>query len=235
MAPKHQPNLLYQLCLSSSSQLIDQTCSNIFLEHGSYGNEDCVEAIRELQSYLITLLPLTVFEHLLEERNSCSRNHNPLLYWSKDPRIKLGLFLHPNIRKFMVDNKGNELMLIQHRDELGNTGLDDFFWCAHIQRLVNLVYLNLNLITTDEILVLVGKYCQKLQVVNIVSRIKQDYVQQDPIHVTNDDNAGQQAANGGGGQLAAPALPSIYPGESNIIYNYNQVLKSKLKMRSSGI
>ena len=55
--------------------------------------------------------------------------------------------------------------------------MDDFFWCAHIPRLVNLIYLNLNLITTDEILILIGKFCQKLEVVNIVSRIKQDYIQ----------------------------------------------------------
>ena len=66
-------------------------------------------------------------------------------------------------------------------DDFGNSntaGLDDFFWCAHIRRLVNLTELNLNLIATDEILILVGNYCAKLEVVNIVSRIKQDYVQQ---------------------------------------------------------
>ena len=65
-------------------------------------------------------------------------------------------------------------------DDFGNSntaGLDDFFWCAHIRRLVNLTELNLNLIATDEILILVGNYCAKLEVVNIVSRIKQDYVQ----------------------------------------------------------
>ena len=49
-------------------------------------------------------------------------------------------------------------------------GLDELFWCAHIRRLTNLIHLNLNLITTDEILLLLGNHCQKLQVVNIVSR-----------------------------------------------------------------
>ena len=168
MAPQIQPWPLYRICLSSASQLVDQGCINVFLEHGSYGNQDCVDAIQELQNYLISTLPLTVFQHLADDRNACARTHNPLLFWSLDPRIKLGLFLHPSITKFAVDNKGNELMLNQSHDEF--SGLDDFFWCAHIQRLVNLVYLNLNLITTDEILVLVGKFCLKLEIVNIVSR-----------------------------------------------------------------
>ena len=88
-------------------------CTNIFLEHGSYGNQDCVDAINDLQKYLTSNVPLTIFEHLAEDRNSCTRNHNPLIIWSKDQRIKLGLFLHPSIRKFTVDNKGNELMLSQ--------------------------------------------------------------------------------------------------------------------------
>ena len=103
--------------------------------------------------------------------------------WSKDPRIKLGLFLHPSIRKFNVDGKGNELMLMQQQDEFGTSsigGLDELFWCAHIRRLVNLIHLNLNLITTDEILLLIGNYCHKLEVVNIVSRIKQDNIPQEP-------------------------------------------------------
>ena len=90
-------------------------CTNIFLEHGSYGNQECVDAINDLQKYLTSNVPLTIFEHLAEDRNSCTRNHNPLIIWSKDQRIKLGLFLPPTIRKFTVDNKGNELMLSQVR------------------------------------------------------------------------------------------------------------------------
>jgi len=185
MAPCLQPRSLYRICLSTASHMVDQGCTNIFLEHGSYGNQDCVDAINDLQKYLTSNVPLTIFEHLAEDRNSCTRNHNPLIIWSKDQRIKLGLFLHPSIRKFTVDNKGNELMLSQVKfclqpghDDI-HSGLDDFFWCAHIPRLVNLIYLNLNLITTDEILILIGKFCQKLEVVNIVSRIKQDYIQQE--------------------------------------------------------
>lgn len=74
------------------------------------------------------------------------------------------LFFH----RFNVDAKVNELMQQQDND------LDDYFWCSQIRRLTNLVYLNLKLITTDEILVLVGQSCPKLEVVNIVSRMKQD-------------------------------------------------------------
>ena len=53
-----------------------------------------------------------------------------MFLWSKDPRIKLGLFLHPSIRKFGVDGKGNELMLMQQQDEFGSSfgGLDELFW-----------------------------------------------------------------------------------------------------------
>lgn len=183
MAPPVHPWPLFRICLSASSSLIDQACTNIFLEHGSYGNQECTDAIGELQNYLIQSLPLTIFENLSEDRNSRTRNQNPLLLWSKDPRIKLGLFLHPSIRKFSVDGKGNELMLMQQQDELasgGMGGLDEIFWCAHIRRLSNLIYLNLNLITTDEILLLIGNYCQKLEIVNIVSRIKQDNVTHEP-------------------------------------------------------
>lgn len=148
---------------------------------------------------LITTLPLTVFEQLAEDRNSRKsfssglhgiQSHNSnLLLWSKDPRIKLGLFLHPSISKFNVDGKGNELMLMQQQDDFGGPfvgGLDEFFWCAQLTSLVNLVHLNLNLITTDEILLLVGSSCPKLEVVNIVSRIKQDTV-----HTYNNEGQGQ--------------------------------------------
>ena len=50
-------------------------------------------------------------------------------------------------------------MLMQQNENEGlaggmGGGLDEFFWCAHIRRLGNLTHLNLNLITTDEILLL---------------------------------------------------------------------------------
>ena len=120
-------------------------------------------------------MPITIFEHLAEDRNESSRSgglstnsgsvlfssshHLHLSLWSKDPRIKLGIFLHPRITRFNVDSKGNELMLMQQNESEGlaggmGGGLDEFFWCAHIRRLVNLTHLNLNLITTDEILLL---------------------------------------------------------------------------------
>ena len=176
MAPQIQPCSLYRLCISSVSGMIDQACTNIFLEHGSYGNEECLCAIEDLQIYLINSLPTTIFEHLAESRNEPNRygtpslthnssslfgssHHNQLFLWSKDPRIKLSIFLNPHISRFNVDGKGNELMLMQQTESEGlaggmGGGLDEIFWCAHIQRLVNLTHLNLNLITTDEILLL---------------------------------------------------------------------------------
>lgn len=205
MAPRIQPWPLYRICLASASNLVDQACTNIFLEHGSYANQECLDAVTSLQKHLISFMPLTLFEQLAEDRNSRNRNNNPLFLWSKDPRIKLALFLHPSMRKFTVDGKGNELLFLQQgSDDFGNngtSGLDDFFWCAHIRRLVNLVELNLNLIATDEILILVGNFCSKLEVVNIVSRIKQDYIQQDQQDVNN--------PAGAPGQPAPPIFPAI--------------------------
>ena len=60
--------------------------------------------IARLQERLISSLPLSVFEQLVEERNS----HNGVcsqLLWSKDPRIKLAVFLHSSISRFNVDAK----------------------------------------------------------------------------------------------------------------------------------
>ena len=53
MAPQIQPWSLYRSCISTVSGMIDHACTNIFLEHGSYGNEDCSLAVEELQTYFI--------------------------------------------------------------------------------------------------------------------------------------------------------------------------------------
>lgn len=66
--------------------------------------QECTIEIARLQERLISALPSTVFEQLVEERNS----HNGVcsqLLWSKDPRIKLAVFLHPSISRFNVDAK----------------------------------------------------------------------------------------------------------------------------------
>lgn len=181
MAPLIQPKSLQKLSVCAVSAWVDSVCSNIFLEFGCYGNEDCIRAVEKLQSLLVDQLPLTVFEGLADERNE-SLQH---LLWSKDPRIKLSAFLHKSITRFNVDAKGNELMM-----QPGSAGiypsdqdygcLDEFFWCKQIARLTNLTSLNLNLITTDEILRVVGQNCLKLETVNVVSRIKQDLLSHEP-------------------------------------------------------
>ena len=53
MAPQIQPPSLYRACISAVSGLIDHACTNIFLEHGSYGNEECAAAVEELQLYFV--------------------------------------------------------------------------------------------------------------------------------------------------------------------------------------
>ena len=65
----------------------------------------------------MSVLFQSTFEHLVEERNSKCRGG--FLLWSKDPRIKLGVFLHPCITKFSVDCKGNEMMLMPPDDPGG--------------------------------------------------------------------------------------------------------------------
>ena len=59
MAPQIQPSSLYQTCISAVSGLIDHACTNIFLEHGGYGNEDCALAVEELQIYLVKRYTMT--------------------------------------------------------------------------------------------------------------------------------------------------------------------------------
>ncbi len=174
MAPTFEPPSLYRLSLSALSLAVDSGCTNIFLEHGCYGNEDCAREISRLQDRLVSHLPTTVFEHLVEDRNGMQTRASELL-WSKDPRIKLGVLMHPSITRFNVDHKGNELFQTpQHSGGDGDGGLDEFFWCSRLGRLANLVALNLNLITTDDVLRVVGDSCPNLEVVNVVSRIKQD-------------------------------------------------------------
>ena len=164
MAPILQPKSLYSLCVDNTSKLVDQACTNIFLEHGCFGNADSMRGIADIQNYLVSQLPLTIFEDLSDDRNSQAQSH----LWSKDARIKLAVFLHPVLTRFGVDSKGNELF------QTPDDGLDEFFWCTQLRNLTNLTHLNLYLITTDEMLLTVGAACPKLEVVNIVSRIKQD-------------------------------------------------------------
>jgi len=176
MAPRVEPRSLQQLSLTAVSLAVDSACTDIFLEHGCYGNEDCTAEIARLQKMLVSSLPTIVFEQLVEARNShkgvCSQ-----LLWSKDPRIKLAVFLHPSISRFNVDAKGNELLRHSagHQSNDHDGGLDELFWCAQISRLSNLVALNLNLITTDEILRVIGDSCPLLEVVNVNSRITQEH------------------------------------------------------------
>ena len=94
---------MHQLLLKSQLSFhvfFTKACTAIFLEYGSYGNEDCLEAIDLLQNHLLATLPQSIFQHLSEDRNSTNKNSFQLLIWSKDPRIKLGVFLHPSLTKF---------------------------------------------------------------------------------------------------------------------------------------
>ena len=84
--------------------------------------------------------------------------------------------------RFSVDSKGNEVVTVGSADtdsaagshgSSHDGGIDEFFWCAQVRNLSNLVSLNLNLVTTDEMLLLLGDACPKLEIVNIVSRITQ--------------------------------------------------------------
>ena len=117
-------------------------------------NQKCILILISFQNFLIEQLPRSIFELLAEDRNNdfCSQ-----LLWSKDPRIKLSVFLHPIITKFNVDAKGNELM--QSQDD----GLDEFFWVNHLAKLTNLVHLNLvKFYFKDKFTIVLRYYCSDI-------------------------------------------------------------------------
>jgi len=100
MAPHRQPCSLLRLSLNSVSQMIDLACTSIFLEHGGFQFGECASEVEALQEYLITNLPLTLFEILGSDRNLANRQYQNAFFWIKDPRIKLALFMHPSITAF---------------------------------------------------------------------------------------------------------------------------------------
>ena len=76
--------------------------------------------------------------------------------------------------KIVFTLQGNELLRHSAGDQSNDHdgGLDELFWCAQISRLSNLVALNLNLITTDEILRVIGDSCPLLEVVLFSLNVK---------------------------------------------------------------
>ncbi|XP_040578992.1 uncharacterized protein [Lepeophtheirus salmonis] len=174
MAPRHCPLGLYAMCLRGVAYQVDKTARRLFLEHGSF--EDCRESIQVFQSFLCDILPTTVFEDLCDIRNFVNSYEDEsfrsycITSWLRDPRIKLSIYLYPGLSRFTVDPDGNELPqnLID--------GMDEIFWCRHLSRLNNLTSLRLNMITTDEILSVVGRHCPKLKHVNIVSKIRESTI-----------------------------------------------------------
>eukprot|EP00096_Caligus_rogercresseyi_P011618 TRINITY_DN4621_c0_g1_i1.p1 TRINITY_DN4621_c0_g1~~TRINITY_DN4621_c0_g1_i1.p1 ORF type:complete len:551 (-),score=135.90 TRINITY_DN4621_c0_g1_i1:281-1933(-) len=183
MAPRHVVSSLYVSCLRCVAYEVDKTSRRLFLEHGSF--EDCGDSIMTLQGFLSDTLPSSVFEDLCDIRNlvppfqdSSSFGSYCITNWLRDPRIKLSIYLYPGLTRFTVDPDGNELPqnLID--------GMDEIFWCVHLARLQNLTTLQLNVITTDEILRIVGCHCRQLRDVNIVSKIRESTIRTTPTNVT---------------------------------------------------
>jgi len=172
MAPYRQPSTLLTSALKAVSTALDRACARILLESGPYGSFDCTTAIFDLQCALINKLPWSLFEELAKERNSVKISPSTWA-WCGDQRVKLSLFMHPSLRSFAVDFKGNELVQPVF-PELH--GLDEWFWRNHLSQMQSLVELNLNLVATDEILATVGESCPNLKMINVVSRIRQSVV-----------------------------------------------------------
>ena len=132
-------------------------------------------------------MPFSIFEEFAAERDSsspayplnsgdakqrllCGYATGDVFRWIKDPRIKHALLLHPSITKFKIGS-----LKMQHDYYLetrcgGTTGGNDAeFWQSHLKNMRNLLHLELNYMSNDSILSLVGETCKKLRIIHIAS------------------------------------------------------------------
>ncbi|PSN40373.1 hypothetical protein C0J52_11853 [Blattella germanica] len=160
MPPHKQPKSLFKIALLHVEYLVSISCKNIQATCGIYDENACQEQIKFLQGYLLSNIPGMVLDEVCEERSISVK---------QDLRISLAVYMHSNMRKFSVNNRTVDVKI----------DFDEAFWLERLSRLHNLVVLDLHLVCTDEILHVVGANCQKLEQINIVSKME-------PVHITNE-------------------------------------------------
>lgn len=155
MAPLLQPKSLYTLTLAHVKKAIQSACGRIHLQYGSYDNPESSAEAATLQNYLLSSLPGMVLDELCEEQRFDD------YYVGVDVRIKLAVYMHPLMKKFLVTQRQWELR--QNLEE---------FWMQKIPSLTRLVVLSLYHVATDELIEVVSNNCQLLEDINIVSKVE---------------------------------------------------------------
>ena len=172
MAPKIQPESLFQISLNKATDLLHEISLHLYLENETFYTDHCQLKIEAIQDHLVDLLPLSVFEKLAENRGRFKRlpGHYMPLNFTQEPclgRIKVGMFLHPTITKLRVNADELVMGVLPY-----SASENDAFWFGRLQAMTNLVRLDLNQLATDEILKIVSQCCPKLEALKFASRLK---------------------------------------------------------------
>ncbi|XP_026754975.2 uncharacterized protein LOC113515042 [Galleria mellonella] len=149
MSPRKQPISLFKMCVKSCITLINSACYVIEKSYPENMFHECERQAFELKCYLMSMLPVRLFDVLCSERTCCQ--------YRGDPRIQLHVLTHPNMTVF-------------RKCDLDN-GIPQGFWIETISNFNRLAVLDLKFICTDEILQVVGISCPLLEEINIVSRV----------------------------------------------------------------
>lgn len=149
MSPRKQPSTLFKICIKNCIELINSACYVIEKSCPEIMFQDCESQAFELKYYLVSMLPVRLFDVLCSERTCCQ--------YRGDPRVQLHVLTHPNMTVF-------------RKCDLDN-GIPQRFWIETLSNFNRLVILDLKFICTDEILQVIGHRCPLLEEINIVSRV----------------------------------------------------------------
>jgi hypothetical protein len=161
--PAHKlPLKLYDLVCARVADLIDIACNNICHAFGPVIEIETLQAISHLQNFLTTYIPVSVLDDLFNRKksgiflNACCISHG-------DIRILLALIMYEQMRVFKISNLDIPYIL--------TSKIEESFWIGCLNRMTNLVLLDLSLVCTDEILKVVGNCCPLLEQVNVTSKM----------------------------------------------------------------
>ncbi|CAH2986360.1 unnamed protein product [Chilo suppressalis] len=149
MSPRKQPSTLFKICIKNCIDLINSACYVIEKSCPENMFHDCERQAFELKYYLMSMLPVRLFDILCSERTCCQ--------YRGDPRVQLHVLTHPNMTVF-------------RKCDLDNS-IPQRFWVETLSNFSRLIVLDLKFICTDEILQVIGMNCPLLEEINIVSRV----------------------------------------------------------------